>query len=317
MSDRSTSPQLEQPNETPRIPGLPENSPLVDSYTHHSPLPTAPGPYLLGVDEAGRGPVLGPLVYGIAYCPIAYKTQLGEMGFADSKTLTSASRETLLETLSSDPSNLGWSVRVLSPQAISAGMLSHPPTNLNAQSQNATVLLIREVLAAGLEITEIYVDALGPSVPYQEYLSGLFPGISITVQPKADSTFPIVSAASIAAKVTRDAWMEGWIFAEAENVKNDAAAPAWLTAPRGSGYPSDPNTQAWLRSHLEPTFGFPSIVRFSWATVKVPIEKSGHEVQWIDEGQTGLMKAFASTSARDQGRSAMAKDLSLKSVGDL
>jgi len=36
---------------------------------------------MLGVDEAGRGPVLGPLVYGVAYCPIEYKEQLEAMGF--------------------------------------------------------------------------------------------------------------------------------------------------------------------------------------------------------------------------------------------
>lgn len=93
----------------------------------------------------------------------------------DSKTLGSATREALLTTLSSDPTNLGWSVRVLrsvrntlsvwmatnasardfSPQAISGGMLRHPPTNLNVQSENATILLIREVLAAGLDIAEV------------------------------------------------------------------------------------------------------------------------------------------------------------------
>jgi ribonuclease H2 subunit A len=82
MSEPSTSPAPEAHSEPPRIPGLPKNSPLVDSYTYHSPLPTAPGPYLLGVDEAGRGPVLGPLVYGIAYCPLQYKARLEEMGFA-------------------------------------------------------------------------------------------------------------------------------------------------------------------------------------------------------------------------------------------
>ena len=64
------------------IPSIADPSlPLTDSYTYHSPTPTAPGPYFLGVDEAGRGPVLGPLVYGVAYCPIAYKEQLEGLGF--------------------------------------------------------------------------------------------------------------------------------------------------------------------------------------------------------------------------------------------
>lgn len=66
-----------------RIFSAPEpDTPLTESYTYHSQLPTAKGPYILGVDEAGRGPVLGPLVYGIAYCPVAYKDDLDGMGFA-------------------------------------------------------------------------------------------------------------------------------------------------------------------------------------------------------------------------------------------
>ena len=59
-----------------------KTAPLISSYAYHSPTPTAPGPYILGVDEAGRGPVLGPLVYGVAYCPATYEEKLGDMGFA-------------------------------------------------------------------------------------------------------------------------------------------------------------------------------------------------------------------------------------------
>jgi ribonuclease H2 subunit A len=59
-----------------------KTAPLTSSYTYHSPTPTAPGPYILGVDEAGRGPVLGPLVYGVAYCPASYEEKLNDLGFA-------------------------------------------------------------------------------------------------------------------------------------------------------------------------------------------------------------------------------------------
>lgn len=313
----------EESSDYSRPPSIPDpQPPLTASYTYHSPTPTAKGPYILGVDEAGRGPVLGPLVYGVAYCPAAYEERLNEMGFADSKTLNAQTRSTLLRSLSGSPANLGWSVRVVSPQAISSGMLRRPPINLNRQSEDATILLIREVLQSGIELSEVYVDALGPTKAWEANLSAQFPGINFTVTAKADSKFKIVGAASVAAKVTRDAWIEGWVFEEgAPGVPDDSMTDGAKKVPwslqLGSGYPSDPKTQAWIKSSLDKTFGFPSLVRFSWTTVKVVLEKDGHALEWIDDGQASLIKAFESETGRDKDRSAVTRDLCLSSVGTL
>ncbi|KAI0342862.1 ribonuclease H2 subunit A [Trametopsis cervina] len=300
---------------------LDPSSPLTASYTYHSPKPTAKGPYILGVDEAGRGPVLGPMVYGVAYCPVAYKEDLEDLGFAalDSKTLNAGTRSSLLDTLCSDPQNLAWSVRVLAPQAISSGMLRRPPNNLNRQAEDATILLIREVLKSGIQLSEVYVDALGPTKAWEATLSNHFPGISFTVTAKADSKFKIVGAASVAAKVTRDAWIEGWVYEETHAVEEGSEGSVKQTWAHelGSGYPSDPKTKAWVQSSLEPTFGFPSLVRFSWTTIKVVLEKDGHDVKWTDDGQASLIKAFESATGRDKDRSAFARDLCIKSVGTL
>lgn len=43
---------------------------------------------------------------------------------------------------------------------------------------------------------------------------------------------------------------------------------------------ADPKTKEWIKSSLDPTFGFPSLVRFSWTTVKVVLEKDAHDVEW-------------------------------------
>ena len=81
----------------------------------------------------------------------------------------------------------------------------------------------------------MYVDALGTTTTYEAYLSSIFPGINFTVTTKADSKFKIVGAASVAAKVTRDACIDGWAFEENEGAK--VPNQLWGTE-LGSGYPS-------------------------------------------------------------------------------
>jgi ribonuclease H2 subunit A len=145
----------------------------------------------------------------------------------------------------------------------------------------------------------VYVDALGATGPYERLLSSHFPGINFTVTAKADSKYKIVGAASVAAKVTRDAWIEGWVFEEDAHQSPDALGVkrTWSNAV-GSGYPSgafidlplpsseielcvvDPNTKTWVKNSLEKTFGYPSIARFSWTTVKVALDNDAHAVEW-------------------------------------
>lgn len=81
------------------------------------------------------------------------------------------------------------------------------------------------------------MDALGATGKYEAYLSSLFPEIRFTVETKADSKFKIVGAASIAAKVTRDACIDGWVW---EEDNTDSENSVW-TSPLGSGYPSGAN----------------------------------------------------------------------------
>jgi ribonuclease H2 subunit A len=85
MSQSSSLDEIAErnPSKARYIPSIVDKTaPLISSYTYHSLTPTATGPYILGVDEAGRGPVLGPLVYGVAYCPASYEEKLDDLGFA-------------------------------------------------------------------------------------------------------------------------------------------------------------------------------------------------------------------------------------------
>ncbi|PUU76489.1 ribonuclease HII-domain-containing protein [Tuber borchii] len=244
-----------------------------ETYTYHSPIPKSiqedpKGEVILGVDEAGRGPVLGPMVYAVAYCLKSDNPMLREHKFDDSKKLTHTLRTNLLQTLTTPDTtlhrNLGWSTISLSPRDISSGMLrssSSSTYNLNAQAFDATAALITAVLAGGVNVREIYVDTVGTASTYQSKLLKLFPNIAITVSKKADSIYPIVSAASVCAKVTRDAAIEV-LVPEGEEI--------------GSGYPGDEKTKGWLKRGMDPVFGWEvGMARFSWATAKDMLEGGG------------------------------------------
>jgi ribonuclease H2 subunit A len=149
-------------------------------------------------------------------------------------------------------------------------MLGRTKISLNVISQEAAVSLIRNTLDKGINVTKVFVDTVGPPLKYQEWLVKQFNGIDFTVASKADSLYPCVSAASIVAKVNRDHIISDWVFKEAFDFKRDF----------GCGYPSDPLTKKWLARTVDPVFGFPSLVRFSWKTTKTLLDEKGKDCTW-------------------------------------
>ncbi|ETS78869.1 Ribonuclease H2 subunit A [Pestalotiopsis fici W106-1] len=305
-----------------------------DSYEHYSPVPPSllasnpdtPGePCCLGVDEAGRGPVLGPMVYGVFYLPLPLSDPLLKTThhFDDSKVLTPAVRSDLMQTLCTSGSDLhtscGWATSSLSARDIGAGMLRPGAAmyNLNAQAMDATISLIRGVLARGVNVREIYVDTIGQPAVYQKKLERVFPTTKITVAKKADSLYPSVSAASVCAKVTRDASLEvlyevhGADSAQEdkEDVEEDAKVSTSKKAKKdegmawGSGYPSDARCVGWLRTNMHPVFGWGPECRFSWGTAKDMLDsKGGVKIEWPvdeEEGTSRMTDFFVESDSKD------------------
>lgn len=193
-----------------------------------------------GIDEAGRGPIVGPMVYAIYTMPVGTKTP-----FKDSKVLSPKMRSKLFVGMR------GYAYVAVDPVYITSHM-NGGTKNLNEISRVTVLRLLRELKNKCKNVDAVYIDALGDNARYKEYLKQHF-DFKFVVENKADSKYEVVSGASIVAKVTRDAIVS--------------------LHGCGSGYPADPRTKSWLLRNRKEFSGFPSIVRHSWQPVKALLAK--------------------------------------------
>lgn len=241
-------------------------------------------PVILGIDEAGRGPVLGPMVYTAAYCLKSDEKALNALGVNDSKQLSEEQREKMRLKIDSAPF-LHTRTRVLSAAELSENMLRRQRYNLNSISHDTAFELLEAVTDEGVSVSEIYVDTVGDPLKYAAKFRERFPSVGkVVVSKKADATYKIVGAASIVAKTTRDRRIRNWVFAEVERSSRymdcDNNLPVSFPTETGSGYPGDPTTKNWIEQSCDAIFGFPTLVRFSWATAKLIMEKKAVKVDW-------------------------------------
>ncbi|KAE8145708.1 ribonuclease H-like domain-containing protein [Aspergillus avenaceus] len=271
----------------------------------NSTIPESHNYLVLGVDEAGRGPVLGPMVYSAFYLPheLHHSLLSRDYSFDDSKVLTPALRANLMRLLSTPGTPLfescGWATKLLSAKDISSGMMRPGAGNynLNAQAMDATVELIRGIVEdRKMNVREVYIDTIGNPTTYQQKLERIFPSLKITVAKKADSLYPCVSAASVAAKVTRDVALE-LCHRDLLNTQWFGAQQLAANGNWGSGYPSDSKCVGWLRTNMDPIFGWGNECRFSWGTSKEMLEmKGGVRVDWPSEEENTQLREFLLTS---------------------
>jgi ribonuclease HII len=198
---------------------------------------------VLGIDEAGRGCVLGDLVIGAFLGVDLDDDALRAAGAADSKSIPAAKRRAARVRLEA----IGQTAN----RRISARQIDGD--NLNSLEESAIVELIIE-----FEPDVVRIDALGhPSTlpALQRRLQRCLPRSlrpEWTIEPRADANWPVVGAASIVAKTLRDELLDGW-------------KPTY--GDFGSGYPSDPKTRDWLAAWADSGMPWPEFVRTRWATV--------------------------------------------------
>jgi len=195
-------------------------------------------PWLGGVDEAGRGPVMGPMV--IAGVAIRDVTPLVDMGVRDSKALAPSTRERLFGRII----DVAEVVLVELSAAEIDTLMSRMTLNVIETDAFAEVIV-------ALSARTIYADAIGPVETLSRELTDRT-GKEVTARSKADVMYPVVSAASIIAKVRRDRVV--------------ASIGEELGAKIGSGYPSDPVTMEYLKGYVAEHRELPPYTRASWKT---------------------------------------------------
>ena len=212
---------------------------------------------LVGVDEAGRGPVLGPLVVGLLSIPKEDEYMLEEQNIEDSKHLTHAKRKLHYEWLNQQSTERGWYVDTIicQPNRIDTAVYGK---GLNILEVDLFASILNRHHQSFAQHLNILLDACDVNEErfrnrISERLNNWpWPKTTIVAEHKADTNHRIVGGASILAKVVRDM--------EIERISREVGKPV------GSGYPSDPNTVRALPDLIKEA-GIHNDIRWSWATV--------------------------------------------------
>lgn len=200
-----------------------------------------------GVDEAGRGCVLGPLVVAGVSVDATGLRALKKLGVKDSKLLSPKRRESLFPGILDAARHVHW-------MGIAPKEIDDVVTNgRRLRKLNYLEAVYFAKVIDRLEAGRVTVDAsdILPGRFRDDIRGNMAARCKVVAVHKADRDFPVVSAASIVAKVVRDREVE--ILREKDG-------------DFGSGYPSDPATRSFFAEKMRKGEPFPDYVRRSWKT---------------------------------------------------
>ena len=214
-----------------------------------------------GIDEAGRGPVLGPLVIGGVCFEEKNLPYLRQIGVKDSKKLTTKKRKELASLIKNNC--VSYKVIIVSAQEIDKREERKITLNRLEELKMADLLNELKPGCIILDAADVNEERFGDSI---EKLLKYKPKRIIS-KHRADDTYPIVSAASIIAKDTRDNIIDEFKL-KYGNI--------------GSGYPSDQVTVKFLKEWIIKYKKAPKIARKTWQTTKKILEVEVHTKKITD-----------------------------------
>ncbi|MHA1965334.1 MAG: ribonuclease HII [Candidatus Thorarchaeota archaeon] len=210
-----------------------------------------------GIDEAGRGPMVGPMVICGVLIDSEKLPELVQIGARDSKTLSHSRRLKLKDKIEQVTSKIV--IRSVSAAEIDR-LRKRTTLNEIEVTEFASIAKSLKPQELYLDAADVKADRFGEKIGN---LSGLASkGAVIISEHKADSKYPIVSAASIIAKVERDR-----VISEYHEKYGDF----------GSGYPSDPKTVDFVKNLVRNKQDLPPIIRKSWDSVRKILDDASTE----------------------------------------
>lgn len=216
---------------------------------------------IAGIDEAGKGPVLGPMCVGGLLVDEGKLDSLNRLGVRDSKKLTAKKRE----SIDGEIKKLVNNYYILEVSAAQIDELR------NVMTMNEIMVVCYVKVLENLKPSHAFVDAADVNAGrFGDNLKKGYSGsIEITSEHKADDTYPVVAAASILAKVRRD-----------ELIK-EIGEKAGISI--GSGYPSDWKTIEFLEGWVKEQGKLPDFARKSWETSKRILGQAGKKQMKLGE----------------------------------
>jgi len=196
-----------------------------------------------GVDDAGRGSVLGPLVIAGIVIKRTKINQLKKQGIRDSKKLTPLARERLYKKIINIVDD--YYVTRISPKIIDKSVFNHSLNHLEARYMAKVISKLSPSIAF-VDSCDVNPRRFGKEISKLTFRS------KIKSYHHADSKFVVVSAASILAKVSRDRAIIK--LKKKYNI--------------GSGYPSDPKTKAFVKKSIKRNESL-TFIRKSWKPVQI------------------------------------------------
>jgi len=204
---------------------------------------------ICGIDEAGRGPVIGPMVVAGVWMNEKDEWKLAEAKVRDSKKLLKKRREKLADFIKK---NFFHEIVIVEPE--------HIDDLRKAMTMNELEAYIFAKIASKREARIYYIDAVSNNEEeFKKMIKKLIKyNCNIICEHGADDKYAIVSAASIIAKVERDNYIE--------KIANELERK--LGIPLGSGYPSDEKTINFIKEWIKKFNSLPPYIRRSWSTIR-------------------------------------------------